>query len=341
MGLFNSSILEVVIGVIFVYLLLSILCTSANEWAATLTRRRAKMLRQGIEQLLADQPLKDKGKLTEFLDAFEKHALISSLKHDNYHPPYLAPRTFVAVVTDILTAGAPLPVSSPPLPNDSVQALRFQQFEDGVRGLPDGPVKTSILALIQRSNRNVDAAHSAVEGWFNDAMDRVNGWYKRRTQIWTVIIAFCLTLVANANTITIVRKLDSDPMLRTAVIEEAKVRAQKPRPTISVEYRDEDDPTNPTITHNEGNELSTNEMDLLGQMLGWHENVFTDKNGTSLSRQIWYERLIGWLLTILAISLGAPFWFDILNKITNIRFAGKSPIETSKGPEKQDTKPLA
>jgi len=341
MGLFNSSILEVVIGVIFVYLLLSILCTSANEWAATLTRRRAKMLRQGIEQLLADQPLKDKGKLTEFLDAFEKHPLIASLKHDNYHPPYLAPRTFVAVVTDILTAGAPLPVSSPPLPNDSVQALRFQQFEDGVRGLPDGPVKTSILASIQRSNRNIDAAHSAVEGWFNDAMDRVNGWYKRRTQIWTVIIAFCLTLVANANTITIVRKLDSDPMLRTAVIEEAKVRAQKPRPTISVEYRDEDDPTNPTITHNEGNELSTNEMDLLGQMLGWHENVFTDKNGTSLSRQIWYERLIGWLLTILAISLGAPFWFDILNKITNIRFAGKSPIETSKGPEKQDTKPLA
>ena len=58
MGLFNSSILEVVIGVIFVYLLLSILCTSANEWAATLTRRRAKMLRQGIEQLLADQPLR-------------------------------------------------------------------------------------------------------------------------------------------------------------------------------------------------------------------------------------------------------------------------------------------
>ena len=340
MGLFNSSILEVVIGVIFVYLLLSILCTSANEWAATLTRRRSKMLRKGIEQLLASQRLIDGGPLTGFLDEFEKHALISSLKHDKYHPPYLAPRTFVAVVTDILTAGAPMPVTSPPLPNDMVQALRFQQFEDGVRGLPDGHVKTSILALIQRSNRNIDAAHTAVEGWFNDAMDRVNGWYKRRTQIWTVIIAFCLTLVANANTITIVRKLGSDPVLRTKVVEEAKVRAQKPRPTISVEYADQDDPTNPTIKRNEGTELSQNEMDLLGQMLGWHEGVFSDKNGY-LGQQIWYERLIGWLLTILAISLGAPFWFDILNKITNIRFAGKSPIEASKNPEKQDTKPLA
>jgi len=68
-------------------------------------------------------------------------------------------------------------------------------------------------------------------------------------------------------------------------------------------------------------------MDLLGQILGWHDNVFYDKNGYSWTKQIWLERLIGWLLTILAISLGAPFWFDILNKIINIRFAGKSPEE--------------
>jgi hypothetical protein len=79
-----------------------------------------------------------------------------------------------------------------------------------------------------------------------------------------------------------------------------------------------------------GNELSQNEMDLLGQILGWHDNVFYDKNGYSWTKQIWLERLIGWLLTILAISLGAPFWFDILNKIINIRFAGKSPEEPKK-----------
>ncbi|HKG45906.1 MAG TPA: hypothetical protein VKB02_04220, partial [Pyrinomonadaceae bacterium] len=60
-------------------------------------------------------------------------------------------------------------------------------------------------------------------------MDRVNGWYKRRTQLF-------LVLIANANTIEIVRKFSRDPVLRSAVVEEAKVRAQKPRPTISVEY---------------------------------------------------------------------------------------------------------
>lgn len=328
MGLFNSTVLEVVIGVIFVYLLLSILCTSANEWVAALTRRRGEMLRKGIRQLLESQKVRDDGATDAFLQEFYKHPLIASLKHDKNHPAYIAPRTFVAVITDLLTAAKP-------------GSVGFVDFEKGAKELPDGNVKKSILALVQRSNQNFETVQLAVEGWFNDAMDRVNGWYKRRTQLWTVIIALFLTLVANANTIEIVRKYSRDPVLRSAVVEEAKVRAQKPRPTISVEYKDEDDPTNPTITRNEGNQLSQKEMDLLGQTLGWRDNVFYDASGKAWGWRTWLERVIGWLLTLLAISLGAPFWFDILNKIVNIRFAGKSPVEGSKGPEKPSTKTAA
>lgn len=337
MGLFNSTVLEVAIGIIFIYLLLSILCTSANEWVAALTRRRGEMLRKGIRQLLEDQPLKKGGDANEFLNAFYQHPLIKSSmqgeppkakasdKRDaapngqiaKRHPAYLAPRTFVAVVTDILTEFKP-------------GSVQFHDFEKGGEALPDGNVKTSVLALVQRSNQNLEKAQLATEAWFKDAMDRVNGWYKRRTQLWTIIIAFFLTLVANANTINIVKKLGNDPVLRSKIVEEAKVRAEKPRPTISVEYADPDDPTNPTIKRNEGNELSQNEVDLLGQTLGWHDNPFWDENGYSWTKQIWLERVIGWFLTILAISLGAPFWFDLLNKIVNIRFAGKSPEEPKK-----------
>jgi hypothetical protein len=35
----------------------------------------------------------------------------------------------------------------------------------------------------------------------------------------------------------------------------------------------------------------------------------------------------GWLLTALAASLGAPFWFDMLSRFVNIRNAGKAPSE--------------
>ncbi len=71
--------------------------------------------------------------------------------------------------------------------------------------------------------------------------------------------------------------------------------------------------------------MSDKERDLLGQLLGWHGP--------------WKDNLrwdTVWILTVLALSMGAPFWFDLLNKIMNVRYAGKSPDEASKKPEKTD-----
>jgi hypothetical protein len=36
-------------------------------------------------------------------------------------------------------------------------------------------------------------------------------------------------------------------------------------------------------------------------------------------------RIVGWLLTALALSLGAPFWFDLLNNLVNMRHGMRRP----------------
>jgi hypothetical protein len=77
MGLFNSTILDVIIGLIFVYLLLSILCTAANEWVAALTKRRANTMQRGITQLLAGQHLTDENTL---INAFYRPRSIFSCR---------------------------------------------------------------------------------------------------------------------------------------------------------------------------------------------------------------------------------------------------------------------
>jgi hypothetical protein len=316
MGLFNSTILDVIIGLVFVYLLLSIMCTAANEWVSALTRRRGNMLRKGITQLLSAQGTPRAADAPDaLLREFYEHPLIKSLMHDKNHPTYLSPRNFSATLTDIITG-------------ERAGRLAFDDVFQAANAMPDGEVKRSLLALLRRSDEDLNTARNAIEGWFNDAMDRVSGWYKRRTQVWTVVIAVVLTLIANADTLQIARKLWTDPVLRSAVVEEAKARAQKPRPTVSVEYKDEDDPTNPTVTRNEGNQVSEKERNLLGQVVGWQQG----KDNFN-----WLTP-VGWLLTILAISMGAPFWFDMLNKIMNVRFAGKSPDEKAKAPEKSDTR---
>ncbi|MEO8630927.1 MAG: hypothetical protein ABI612_22940 [Betaproteobacteria bacterium] len=39
----------------------------------------------------------------------------------------------------------------------------------------------------------------------------------------------------------------------------------------------------------------------------------------------WLIKIIGWLITGLAVTLGALFWFDLLNKLVNLRGSGPKP----------------
>ena len=204
MGLFNSAVLDVVIGLVFIYLLLAILCTAANEWVAAFTRRRGEMLRKGIQQLLENQAMRGGSGTDAFLEEFYKHPLMSSTMHDDNHPTYLSPRNFAAVVMDLTMGSNHGPMS-------------FEDLQAAAQELPDGNVKKTLTTLMQRSGSQLEVAQTAIEGWFNDAMDRVSGWYKRRTQLWTIIIAAALTLVANADTTHIAQRLWTDPVLRSAV----------------------------------------------------------------------------------------------------------------------------
>jgi hypothetical protein len=323
MGLLNSVTLDVIIGLIFVYLLLAILCTAANECVSAFTRRRASLLKKGIMQLLGNQPLLGDELPDAFVRKFYQHPLIKSMMHDTNHPAYISARTFSKVVTDLIRRGGPAK------PEDAAVQEGSAGLAAGASELPAGDVKRTLVALIEPAYETYEA-QAAIEGWFNDAMDRVSGWYKRKTQIWTIVIALLLTVVANADTIQITRRLWVDPVLRGAVIEGAKARAQKPPATISVEYPDDADPTVGTVTRtdNQGSEVSAEERQRLGELIGWR-GVVQNNNWKD-----WGERGLGWALTVLALSMGAPFWFDLLNKFMNVRYAGKSPDESAKTPKK-------
>jgi hypothetical protein len=44
----------------------------------------------------------------------------------------------------------------------------------------------------------------------------------------------------------------------------------------------------------------------------------------------WLLKFLGILLTAVASSQGAPFWFDLLKKIVNVRLTGLNPSEAQK-----------
>lgn len=440
--MFNSSVLDVAIGIVFVYLMFGLMCTTVNEWIAQMFKTRGQTLKEGIRRLLNAPPdgtymirpvdlnaaaaLKRLGdpndRLTKALgdvtdikadstaaavqqalakklntllqqpgladkvdtsavtpetlaeaqgqlqgndllrvnykllheaypdviiglsEAFYSHPLIKSLAKPGEHPSYVPARTFAAVLLDIFSKG-------------QQSEAAFANVQTFIGDLPDSDVKRSLQALLKSTGGKIETFQAGLEKWFDDAMDRVSGWYKKRTQVWTIIVASLITIFANADTIQIARKLYLSPTLREKIVQEAGAAAKGPRPaeSVNVEYQDNTPiPTAPVIGAPQNPDagsaaLSSQELAQLGELTGWTEEwkIFhriegkpaTDGTfpGTDLVTKpnvlllwVWEiapGHLLGWLLTAIAVSLGAPFWFDTLNKFMNIRSSGTAPNE--------------
>jgi hypothetical protein len=319
-GLFNSTTLDVVIGLVFVYLLLAILCSTINEWIAGLFKTRSSNLSTAIKQLLDNQPGVGGG-VTTFLQQFYRHPLISGMQlpgktkpdgpPERAHFAYLSARTFATTLMDLVTPGK--------------SSITYKDLQDGLSAMPNGDVKTALLALIQNANGDLTKAQKNIETWFDDSMDRASGWYKRQAALITVIIAVFLTVLANADTINIVRTLWKNPSERALIVQQAQNRAgQDLQPSVKAIYENKDNPLQPTAIRR----VTPDEMDALGDVLGWK------RDAPRLSQLGWLQHLFGWFLTAVAVSLGAPFWFDVLNKLINIRNAGKKPAKSDEQSQK-------
>jgi hypothetical protein len=307
-GLLGSTVLELAIGVVFIYLLLAIVCTAVNEWIARLFQTRGVLLKQGILQLLA--PRNGAAADADIVARFYNHPLVKALMGDDRHPSYMPARAFAKVVMDLATPGTP-------------GSITFDDLENGIKNdLPPGSLRTSLLSAIQSTDRNIGDAQRAIEAWYDDGMDRVTGWYKRKTQTWTMVMAIIITIAVNADTVHIARRLWLEPALRAEFVAAASYAPSSEASTSAGSL-------SPLPNAGNGSSAVTSQAEnTLGLVLGWRDA------GNLRDPLTWFERIIGWLLTIFAISLGAPFWFDVLNRFMNLRSAGKSPEEKGKPPEK-------
>lgn len=286
--------LDIAIGVIFIYLILSLACTAANEIIARIFRSRAKNLESGIKNLLSD---KDQ---PGFEKKFYDHPMIKSLcrhKSNGKKPSYIPPRTFSLVLLDLIA------------PSDGDKSRK--NIRQNIAKLPPGsPLRQNLLILLDDAKDDIAHFHANIETWYNNSMDRISGWYKRKTQSVTLILAFIVSFAFNADTFQIAKSLANDPVMRQAIVQQAQEMAKNQQ----------------EISAGKGLEQIKSDLNKTGLPFGW-ENAEVDliENGDFLS---WLTKLAGLLITTLAVSLGAPFWFDILNKIANIRSTG--PIERKK-----------
>jgi len=314
--MFDSQVLDVVVGLVFVYLLLSIICTSVNELVASLFSLRGRTLAKGIANLLADKQIKG---LEELL---YNHPLVQSLFRGTRKPSFIPSHTFAQAFLDGIAPG-----------KDDAKAT-MSEIRTAVNGLPDdSELKRILLIFLRQSGDDFTKFQNNIETWFDDSMTRVSGWYKRETQVIILCLAFLITGITNADTLRIVTQLSADPALRAAVASQAKEFSRQqgnaaPQPTKTV-GPDSSSPTGKgsgasqvqpqsatTGDQQETLRKTLQSVQQTGIHFGWE---------TMPEKWEWVNKAIGLLLTAIAVSLGAPFWFDILDKVIKMRSSGSVP----------------
>src|SRR5438045_9662351 len=90
--MFNSTVLEVGIGLACIYFLLSVVCSAVNETISSFSRRRAQELEKGLESLLGDPQ-----QVKKLFD----HPLVRGLCRKGRPPSYLPAGTFCSAFLDL------------------------------------------------------------------------------------------------------------------------------------------------------------------------------------------------------------------------------------------------
>jgi len=323
--MFGLQILDIAIGLIFVYLLLALICTTASELLAGLFNRRARNLFIGIRGLLEEETVrrenpKDPGdpKGKGLVDLFYAHPLIKALHgwqtwgKGKSRPSYIPSRTFALALLDIIE------------PANPDRDRKIDDIRAAIKLLPgDSDIRRTLIILLDEAKADLGKLQEGIEVWFNNAMDRASGWYKRRTQVIVFAIAVVMTTAVNADTIQIAKTLANDAALREALVAQAQefVKNPPPAPQGSGAQTQAGTANAPAEIIRENAATLQN----LGLKLGWQDE--------SKARIDWVNKIFGLLLTALAVSMGAPFWFDMLNKIISVRATGKPPKEATQAQE--------
>lgn len=360
--MFGSEILDVAIGLIFVYLLLSLICSAANEMIEAWMKNRASDLERGLRELLND---KDG---TGLVQKLYEHPLIYSLFKGTYNPAdnsnlpsYIPARNFALALMDIVlpaqasgsegtptsplepsvASGASGATSSPTLSASSaINPTPLAPLRQAIgNNIQDEQVKTALLTLVDAAGNDISKARENIEGWFNTGMDRVSGWYKRRSHWIIFCLGLAITIAINADTIAISNSLSRDKAARDSLVAAAQEYA-KPAPSPAPSPSPSPDAKIDACKKDANSPQCRVESNLaqiqgLGLPIGWNHNTYPNPAGQPLDVVVgWLLKALGWLLTGLAISLGAPFWFDLLNKFMVIRSTvkphEKSPEESSR-----------
>lgn len=281
-----TNALQVILGLAAVYTAFSLLASWIQEQIAGVLGLRAKTLKAGLLRMV--------GNVNTHASLLKQPTIESAQTENQREPSYLSKHQFSAAVLSLINgAGAA----------GATGAAAFTTLVAGINALPASRLKDGLLGLAGTAEADIEKFKNSLEDWFDDQMDRVSGWYKRRTQIILLIIGVVLAGAFNVD-------------------------------SIRMAYNFTRTPLNVDVSKLSGNTAAA--QDYISQLVfqkitfGWPDPPYCTaampkpcpepNKKTSM-----IYKVIGIILTAIALSFGAPFWFDTLMRFANLRNSGPPP----------------
>lgn len=296
-----TTMLQVVIGIIFVLLLFSLLATTIMELLAGALGLRGQNLEKALKNMLANTDVDEK-----ILEAFKNNSLFKQLSYQfgkkHYAPSYLGSSSFQSILFDVILEG---------------KELTLANIKEQIQSLPDEDLRNVLNQLLQESEGKIEQFKANVETWYNNIMDRASGWYKRYTQRILVLVGFLIAITFNADTIAIYGRLEKDPEALKQIVDMAYTFSGNNEQPAIIERDPDFELALKNVQELINQELASVKTPL---GLGW-----TNVKLSEISPMDWLIKILGWTVTALSVSLGAPFWFDLLRSFVNLRSSGNKP----------------
>lgn len=366
----SLGILDLVIGLFFIYFVFSVICTSVVEGLSHLFQWRSRTLEKWLIDLFhkqikapsdlnaksgdspdtekssssrqagGEEESKDEGSETNdsLGSLLASHDLIRGLTRRKRKPDYIPAHIFSSALFSVLIKGTEQSATEP------YDALKLKEVIKGSQ-LKQG-LKDYLLQALEESHGSITLVRKRLETWFDYSMEGLTESYKKQTRIWTFFIAMLIAFSANVDTIALAKYLYENPaqaaILAAAAekevadstlykevqkslanieqnLQQSKVDSAKT--SVVIQQTKESIQRAQKQYHNLNAKLKAT-----GLPLGWEGWNKVDSDDKCM---LWVRKILGILLTAFALTLGAPFWFDMINKLVNIRSAGNKPATST------------
>jgi hypothetical protein len=272
--MFGSTVLEVAIGLTFCYGTVALIVSTLQEALASAFRLRAHTLLDGIKTMLNDPDFNG------LAQAVYAHPLVNP--HDDgsasdqralkAKPSYIEPANFaIALIDSIRQVPGNVATLGP-----------------AIDAIADPQIRRAMQALHQRA-ADLQQFESAVAAWFDNAMQRTSGAYKRQQLLISLLLSLLLAILFNIDSIHLFHTLWQHPL--------------------------------PSQINSVPGVLNPETLQALWALpIGW--TSFPPSLNADFALQI-----AGWLVTASTTLFGAPFWFDLMQRAIQMRGTGGKPEE--------------